>query len=517
MPSIPFFTYTYTLAIVVGFGASLSPLRAQTTASPAEAGVTTPTPAELRLLVEEALDSFGVPGLSVGIYYNDHVVLSEGFGFRESGKPEPVDGATLFAIASNTKAFVGTTAAILAGEREDFALTDRVTAHLPYLDFADPHVTALANVTDLMSHRIGLGTFKGDHLWWKRELTPRQVLGLADGLELEYPFRAGYGYSNIGFLAAGEVISAVAGMPFEEVMRDKIFGPLNMDRTVMHVADLPSHGNYATGHVTRQGNAPIAPVAWDTPGAAGDIWSSSDDMLKWLAANLHEGVVGADTIWSASAQRVAMRPHNTFGGKDDFTSYGLGWFMRKAGEHTVVSHGGGYDGMYSQVQLVPSVGFGVVVLTNSMTGAASTIATEIRSRFLGEANEDWLSERLARSREADARWFARQDSVDRLLATQAGKPNLVNRIIGSYTDDQYGTFRVMANNSALELHFANAPGLTASLESAGGDHYRLKFAERHAWLERGIAYFTPSPDGDVLRLFIPNDDIFYDTIAATRD
>ena len=140
--------------------------------------------AQLEAWAREARDSFGVPGFAVGVIKDGEVVLSKGFGVLSEGKLQAVDGASLFAIASNTKAFIGTAVAML-DEEGKLRLDDKVREHLPYLKFSDFHVSALANVADLMTHRTGLGTFKGDHLWFKRELSPNQVLTQVDFMPLE--------------------------------------------------------------------------------------------------------------------------------------------------------------------------------------------------------------------------------------------------------------------------------------------------------------------------------------------
>ncbi len=59
--------------------------------------------AELRKFVATSIELTGVPGVSVGIYQNGRVVLAEGFGVCELGKPAKVDADTKYMIASNTK------------------------------------------------------------------------------------------------------------------------------------------------------------------------------------------------------------------------------------------------------------------------------------------------------------------------------------------------------------------------------------------------------------------------------
>ena len=65
--------------------------------------VATPDASELSGLIEKSRTDWNVPGLSVAVVKDGQVILAQGFGVRELGKPETVDADTLFAIASNTK------------------------------------------------------------------------------------------------------------------------------------------------------------------------------------------------------------------------------------------------------------------------------------------------------------------------------------------------------------------------------------------------------------------------------
>jgi len=473
-----------------------------------------PTAASIEVLAKAAMDSFKVPGFAIGVIKDGEIVLSKGFGVRQIGNSEPVDGNTLFAIASNTKAFVGTMAAMLE-EQGKLSLQDPVSTYLPYLKFPQEELTKLAIVEDLMTHRTGLGTFKGDHLWFKRSINPREVLTKVKDLELEYPFRAGYGYSNVMFIAAGEVIGKVTGKPWSDAVKTQILSPLGMDRTVMRVRDLKD--NFSYGHVTRQENNAIPPVAWDAPGAAGGIWSSSNDMLKWISCNLNSGVYKGDTIWSQRVQRTTMRPTNVIGSAPGFTSYGLGWFLSNDDGHLVAGHGGGYDGMYSRVVMVPDLNLGVVILTNSMTGLSGALSREIVNEYLGKGSRDWLENALEREHAGDVAWFARQDSVSYRLSLAQNTPNAHPLTPGTYRDETYGNFVVKAKaKGGFELSFPQAPLLNTTLQAVGGDHYRLTWRERHAWFDQGMAYTELTGGKLILKFFIPNDDIFYESISAVR-
>ena len=104
-----------------------------------------------------------VPGLSVAIVKDGHIVLEQGYGVRDSRQSDPVDEHTLYAIASNSKAFTSASLAMLVDEGK-LTWDDRVVDHLPWFRLYDPWVTQEMRIRDLLSHRSGLGTFSGDML-----------------------------------------------------------------------------------------------------------------------------------------------------------------------------------------------------------------------------------------------------------------------------------------------------------------------------------------------------------------
>ena len=126
--------------------------------------------------VERVRKTFDVPGIAVAIVKDGKVVLEQGFGVREMGKPEAVDARTLFAIASNTKAFTAAALQMLAGQGK-LHMDDRVIDHLPWFQMSDPYVTREMRIRDLLAHRSGLSLGAGDLLYWPpTDYTTKQVV-----------------------------------------------------------------------------------------------------------------------------------------------------------------------------------------------------------------------------------------------------------------------------------------------------------------------------------------------------
>ena len=148
-----------------------------------------------------ARQEWDVPGVAVAVVRDGQVLFEKGYGVRERSRADPVDEHTLFAIASNTKAFTAAALAMLVDLRK-VGWDDPVRRHLPWFELRDPVASADVRVRDLLSHRSGLGTFSGDLLWYNTPWSADEVLRRVRYLEPRFPFRAAYGYSNVMFIAA---------------------------------------------------------------------------------------------------------------------------------------------------------------------------------------------------------------------------------------------------------------------------------------------------------------------------
>src|SRR5690349_20391363 len=173
-------------------------------------------------------------GMAIAIVKDDKVVFAKGYGVREVGKNDPVDKDTLFAIASNSKAFTTASLAILVDEKK-IAWDDKVSKYLPGFQMYDPWVTSELTIRDLVTHRVGLDTFSGDLLWYETTYTPDEILSRVRYLKPVSGFRTRFGYQNLMFIAAGRVIEKVSGKPWCTFVRERILDPLGMSRTTCSV------------------------------------------------------------------------------------------------------------------------------------------------------------------------------------------------------------------------------------------------------------------------------------------
>lgn len=506
------------------FGPGVSPLLLilvfLSSATAAVASAQAPDLDRLDRLMAQAQEDWPVPGFAVAIVKDGETVLAKGYGVREMGGAEGVDEHTLFAIASNTKAFTAAALAMLVEEGK-MSWDDRVQDHLPWFQLYDPWVSHEMRIRDLLSHRSGLGTFSGDLLWYGTGYSAEEVVRRTRHVPQAGPFRASYGYSNLMFIAAGEVVAAVSGMSWQDFIETRILAPLGMDRTVTSVTELEAMENVAAPHKNRtDGLVPLEWYNWDAMAAAGGIISSVSDMARWMKLRLNHGSFQGLDLFSEAASWQMWTIHNPFSisprARDSqptthFRGYGLGWSLNDYQGRFVASHGGGYDGMFSRVVLVPEEKLGIVVLTNSMTSVGTAVANTILDAYLGAPERDWSGAMLESWRSAREEFEARQRRFTE-ERVQGTRPSLeLEGYTGTFGGEMYGDATVSLEGGSLVLRLLPNPDLVADLTHLHHDTFLLEWRETFAWFGTGAATFRLDPFGNVteVALDVPNDDLWF--------
>ncbi len=482
---------------------------------------------ELDAYISKTVKDWGIPGVSVGIVKDGEIVFEKGYGVMEVGKRKSPDEHTLYAIASNTKAF---TAAIIAQLVEEGKLNwdDKVQRHLPYFEVYDPTISGMITVEDLLSHNVGLGTFSGDGIWYKSELSTEEVVRRIKFVPQAYEFRDGYGYSNLMFITAGDLIEKITGKSFKENVTERLLYPVGMEDTVVSVQDFGNNKNVASPHAMndKNENYVIPWAAWDNVQSTGGIISSVHDMSKWMITNMNHGVTASnDTLFTIQNRNNMWNLHNSFGVNQvrrnstgsQYAGYGLGWFLGDYHGHFRVRHGGGYDGMISTVQMLPDEKLGVVVLTNGPKAPTNAIAYAVFDRFLSRDKKDWSTEMLEgydNWKKSDTRIADRKEK--QIKGTQ---PTLErSEIVGTYHADIYGNFYVKQKGKDLVLEWEHTPLLNSHLTHFNYDSYEIHWDEPQAWYSFGTVTFEKDAYGTVtgISFDVPNDDFFFYEMNAKK-
>lgn len=199
-----------------------------------------------------------IPAVSIGIVKDGELIFTGNYGVLEVDKKDKPTSNSLYAIASNSKAFTSAIIGMLVQEGK-LNWNDKVKSYLPRFAMYDEWVSEHLTIRDMLSHRVGLGTFSGDNIWYKSTLSSAEIIERIQYVPQAYEFRAGYGYSNLMYITAGELIATVTGKSWGENVQERILDPLGMDRSIWSLDKLESTGNYATPHARKDDQNYVIP------------------------------------------------------------------------------------------------------------------------------------------------------------------------------------------------------------------------------------------------------------------
>ena len=456
-----------------------------------------------------------IPGVSIGIVKDGRMIFSGNYGVVEEGKKIKPDENTLFAIASNSKAFTSAIIGMLVQEGK-LDWNDKVKKYLPYFELYDPWVSNEVTVRDILSHRVGLAEYSGDLTWYKSDLTAEEIIQRAKYLPKAYDFRSGYGYSNLMYITAGELIKEITGKSWSDNVKERIFEPLGMNRTITTPTKLEAVGNYATPHMRE--NDKNIPIAWEdceTIAASGGIISSVHDVAKWMIFNLNHGIHGQDTLLSKQTRNLVWTMHNVSvvdqTSKNDlerrFSGYGLGWNIGDFYGNFMVGHTGGADGMITAVTLIPDRKLGVVVLTNGHKSPIMAATYYALDKFLGLDTKDWSKEFLEEANDKQKNDFRISNrKKSRVLNTKPSLPLV--KYIGIYKSDINGEIKITQEGEQLRMEFEHSPDLAATLRHWHYDVWEIIWDKKHAWFSFGTIKFITDNNMEVkgIHFDVPADD-----------
>jgi CubicO group peptidase (beta-lactamase class C family) len=254
------------------------------------------TSKQIDSLVNKTLEIMPLAGIAVAVIKDGKVVHANGYGVATIKGKEKVDENTLFAIASNSKSFTAAALAILVDEGK-LNWHDKVVDHIPEFKMYDPYVTANFNIQDLLTHRSGLGLGAGDLMFFPdgSDFTMKDILKSFQYQKPVSAFRTKFDYDNLLYMVAGEVVARASGMSWSDFVEKRIMKPLGMNRSAGLYQNLKDKKNTAMPHAVVKGTLhqlePYQNVD-GALGAAGGIYSSVNDLSKWLLMHLNDAKYG---------------------------------------------------------------------------------------------------------------------------------------------------------------------------------------------------------------------------------
>ncbi len=331
-----------------------------------------PRIAKLVAYAEKQIARAVVPGAGIAVVRNGKLFWAGGVGVKKTGGSDRVTADTLFRAASMSKMVAAATVESLVQDGT-LDLKAPITRYTNAVYLQDGFDLASLTLEELLSHTAGLPD--GGPLLC-RESTRAEWFSHYE-LPLWSPPGRLWNYSNTNFAVAGFVAETRAGIPYEDLVAERVFGPAGM-RTATFDAAAAMRGDFATGRSTdAQGKAKdVVPTdiscAFTMP--AGGVLASVTDYAHFIEAMLAHGgnVISHERADDMMSPRIATRdlPSRT---------YALGLMRQEWSKGiTLVTHGGDVPGYHSELGFLPDENLGIVIMVNgdsSITSAPDNIMT----------------------------------------------------------------------------------------------------------------------------------------------
>ena len=415
---------------------------------------------ELEKVALAELAESNTPGAAIGIVSGDRLVFTKGFGVSNSETGAPVTPDMLFRLGSTTKMFTAAGVVMLADEGK-LKMDDPIGRHAKGLS---PKIAALT-AHQLLSHTSGLrdnAVMFGRH---DDDALAETVRTLKDDFFFVEPGRI-YSYSNPGYWLSGYLIEAVSGRHYADQLEERIFKPLGMTQTTLRPT-MAMTWPLAQGHDVQGREKPkvVRPAA-DNAGnwPAGSIFSSVQDLARWVIALMHDGQLDGRQALSPSLFKQLSAPHAALPGSE--SKYGYGLMTGKHRGLRIVEHGGSRSGYGSLIRMAPDHRVAVIILVNRTGGSLPKTAEKALELLLPfEARVEKPKQPIAMTEAEMARYTG-------VYGNQANRVEIVSK-------DGKLWFKGMGREAELdkigEMRFSTMGQPTAEFALVAGANGRAEF------------------------------------------
>lgn len=319
-------------------GAAAQHARTLSYGKPADVGMSAAVLEGAVGLYREAVARGDLVGVVLLVARQGRVVVHEAIGQRDEERGLPMERATLFRMASNTKPVVATAVAQLV-EHDRLRYDDLVREHIPTWD---NYRAGFITVEHLLTHSSGL---RIPTLFLDPLMEPSAEHPDAPTLQLEVarfgevgaavPPGTTYSYNNPGYNTLAALVEIASGRLLEDYLVESVYRPLGMEDSYNHRA-----GHTLGGKLDRMGavyyrrvdgdwqpgGTPGGPAAFPFARGSGGMVSTAWDYAIFCQMFLNGGIYDGVRVLAQESVETMTSPHFLVGGEGDEASYyGYGW------------------------------------------------------------------------------------------------------------------------------------------------------------------------------------------------
>ncbi|MDQ6648255.1 MAG: serine hydrolase [Pseudomonadota bacterium] len=469
----------------------------------------------LDTFAHEAMQTFDTPGMSL-VMVEGGKITTHSYGVRKLGEPAKVDAHTIFPIGSNTKAFTAAALAILVDQGK-LSWDDRLVDKMPGFRMYDPYASSEMTVTDLLTHRSGLGLGEGDLMIFPTtDRTRAELVHDIRYLKPAHSFRGGYDYDNVLYIVAGQLVEDVSGQRWEDFVQQHILDPLGMHDTQVsidaRVADQVALHAKNTTPVRGVGKQQVLStvLTGSVFAPAGALQVSALDMGQWLKLQLRHGALdGNKRVFSNAASHALWTPQTLIPihaapasvalAQPQFHAYALGLEVQDYRGYKIITHLGGVLGGISAVVIVPEKHAAFAIMLNSEdVGTLFAMREHLLDRMLRLSSPDWIANYKTVFDKRDAGAVAALQAPATATHPERGPSLPLAGYVATYRDSWYGTATISQGKpgkASLNISFDRTPGLHGTLEHVQYDTFRTHWAMPD--VEDAYVTFALKADGSI--------------------
>ena len=407
---------------------------------------------ELLQFIESTMQTHLIPGLSISIVKDEHIVWEKYFGHANIDEDIFVDESTMFILSSISKTITAT-ALMQLFEDDLFMLDDDIDDYLPFdVNHPDYQSTPIT-FKMLLSHTSGIKDnwnvmpyYDGDSelelgYYLEEYLTlGGEFYGSNSNFTNSMP-GTNYRYSNIGAALIGFLVEEISNQPFNEYCNENIFEPLEMDNAFWFLSEIENLDQVALPYQLTGGSGDSCfeigcgvydesnPCFCDSECVyyndccsdydevcgedgtgsnqenlteymnfgysdypSGQLRTTSNNLAKFMSAYINNGIYNGVRILDSETIELIKSIH--YPNVD--SQQGLIWYYKNANGRTLFGHNGGDIGSSTEMFISFSDNLGVVLLSNSsnynaliqIENAVFDFAEETDFTTIGDINSD---------------------------------------------------------------------------------------------------------------------------------
>ena len=328
----------------------------------------------------EKMETLHIPGVIFIFVQGGEVVYARGYGYANLETATPINAnSSVVRIGSISKPFVATAVMQLVEQGKLNLHTDinqYLTAFQVESTFLEPITLA-----HLLTHTGGF--VDPPYLTYtdSQKVPPLGPFLAANMPPPTYHPGEVFNYSNCGYSLAALIVEEVAGIPFDQYVKQNIFTPLKMTHSNYLLAP-PLPENMMTGYLYRDGEQIPQPIDYDDDYPSGSIVSTAEDMSHFMLAHLGDGCYQGGCILKATtlAEMHQQQAETPYEGQN--VTYGFVEGILDG--QRLIGHSGAICGFGNSMDMLPEYNAGYFFSFNAecLDTSACQIVTEFREQFL---------------------------------------------------------------------------------------------------------------------------------------